>query len=44
MKIYTLGQIKEAVRLEQLLQPTQEAFIQFNKGEAHTLSVWAFRI
>jgi ornithine cyclodeaminase len=36
MKIYSLNQIKEAVKLEQLLQPTREAFVQFSKGEAQS--------
>ncbi|MGL4608652.1 MAG: ornithine cyclodeaminase family protein [Trueperaceae bacterium] len=36
MKIYALAQIKEAVKLEQLLEPTRAAFVQFSKGEAQS--------
>jgi ornithine cyclodeaminase/alanine dehydrogenase-like protein (mu-crystallin family) len=36
MKLYTLDQIKEAVKLEQLLEPTRQAYIQFSKGEAQS--------
>jgi ornithine cyclodeaminase/alanine dehydrogenase-like protein (mu-crystallin family) len=36
VKRYSLAEIKQAIKLEHLLQPTREAFIQFSKGEAQT--------
>lgn len=36
MKLYSLNQIKEAVKLEHLLQPTRDAYIQFSNGEAQS--------